>query len=383
MTAPDVTVLGGGPIGAAIAWRCARRGLRVTVHDPGGPAAWQVSAGMLAPAGEATFGEPALTALQLASARRWPSFAAELAQTVGGPAEALLGYRTTGSLAVALTVDDLAEIRRLQEHQRDLGLPVEPLRPGELRDREPLLSPRVRGGGYLAGDHQVDPRRLVPALRRAAEAAGARFTPDAVGSTAGLALPGLRGSQAHSSPPAEVTVVAAGLGSAGLTGLPIRPVKGQILRLRARAGAAVLGLVIRGYADGTVVYLVPRADGELVVGATVEETADADVTAGGVLGLLRAAVDLVPEVAEYALVESAVGLRPVTPDNAPLIGWTAAHRAGGGPAGGRRVVVASGHGRNGILLAPITADAVTALVLGEPVPEVVTPFRPRGGEEMR
>jgi glycine oxidase len=377
MTAPDVAVLGGGPIGAAIAWRCARRGLRVTVRDPGGPAAWRVSAGMLAPVGEATFGEPALTALQLESARRWPSFAAELAETVGEPAEALLGYRTTGSLVVALTVDDLAEVRRLQAYQRDLGLPGEPLLPGELRDREPLLSPRVRGGGYLPGDHQVDPRRLVPALRRAAEAAGARFRADAVDG-AELGLPGLPGAPAHSSPPAAVTVVAAGLGSAGLAGLPIRPVKGQILRLRARAGAAALGLVIRGYADGSVVYLVPRADGELVVGATVEETGDADVTAGGVLGLLRAAVDLVPEVAEYALVESAAGLRPVTPDNAPLIGWAAPQ-----PAGGRRVLLATGHGRHGILLAPVTAAAVTALICGEPVPEAVTPFGPRGQEERR
>jgi glycine oxidase len=361
MTGSDVAVLGGGPIGAAVAWRCARRGLRVTVYDAGGPAAWRVSAGMLAPVGESIFGEPALTALLVESARRWPSFAAELADALGEPAEELLGYRTTGSLVVALTVDDLAEVHRLQAYQRGLGLPVEPLAPSDLRDREPLLSPRVRGGGHLAGDHQVDPRRLVPALRRAAEAAGVRFA-------AGPRQDG-----------AQVTVVAAGLGSAGLAGLPIRPVKGQILRLRARAGAAALGLVIRGYAEGTVVYLVPRADGELVVGATVEETGDADVTAGGVLGLLRAAVDLVPEVAEYALEESAAGLRPVTPDNAPLIGWAGA--AAGPP--GKRTVIASGHGRQGILLAPITADAVTALVLGEPVPDVVTPFRPRGWQETR
>jgi glycine oxidase len=120
---------------------------------------------------------------------------------------------------------------------------------------------------------------------------------------------------------------------------------------------------------------VPRADGELVVGATVEETGDADVTAGGVLGLLRAAVDLVPEVAEYALVETAVGLRPVTPDNAPLIGW-AEPRSG-------RVLVATGHGRHGILLAPVTADAATALVCGEPVPDVAVPFRPPGFQELR
>jgi glycine oxidase len=365
MTAPDVAVLGGGPIGAAIAWRCARHGLRVTVHDVGGPAAWRVSAGMLAPVGEAAFGEPALTALLVESARRWPSFAAELAETAGEPAEELLGYRTTGSLIVALTADDLSEVRRLQAYQRDLGLPVEPLAPGDLREREPLLSPRVRGGGHLPGDHQVDPRRLVPALRRAAEAAGASFETR---------------SQAHSSPPAGVTVVAAGLASAGIAGLPIRPVKGQILRLRARAGAIALGAVVRGYADGTVVYLVPRADGELVVGATVEEVGDADVTAGGVLGLLRAAVDLVPEVAEYALMESAAGQRPVTPDNGPVIGWaTAAHQ----PPGGQRTVVAAGHGRHGILLAPVTADAVCALVGGEPVPDVVTPFRPRGWEGTR
>ncbi|MBX6357941.1 MAG: glycine oxidase ThiO [Micromonosporaceae bacterium] len=343
----DVAVVGGGVIGLAIAWRCARRGLRVRVYDPSpGQGASRASAGMLAPVSEAYFGEAELTRLLVASADRWPAFRAELEAAAGVE----VGYRDEGTLVVALTPDDLAEAERLRAYQAGLGLPIEALRPGQLREREPLLSPRLRGGAYAAADRQVDPRRLVAALRAALD-----------GTVEPRAVTDL------SEVDAEVVVVAAGCGSAALTGLPVRPVKGQILRLRAPAGAPPgFRHVIRGYADGRSVYLVPRADGEVVVGATAEERRDSSVTAGGVLDLLRAAVDLVPELAEYELAEAAVGHRPGTPDNAPIVGWLEPDRT----------VVATGHFRHGVVLTPITADAVADLVCTGEVPSVLAPFGP-------
>ncbi|MFY1578647.1 glycine oxidase ThiO [Verrucosispora sp. WMMD703] len=349
---PDVAVVGGGPIGWAVAWRCAARGLRVVVHDPApGSGASHVAAGMLAPVAEAYFGERELTALLTESAGRWPGFAAELTEVTGAD----IGYRTEGTLMVGLTVDDLAEARRLWAYQQELGLPVTPLRPSPLRDREPALAPRVRGGALAATDHQVDPRRLVPALRLAAERAGAVLVAEPV--------------RRLSDVTAGATVVAAGCGSAALTGLPVRPVKGQVLRLRAPDGGPPgFRHVIRGYADGEHVYLVPRDSGEVVVGATVEERSDLDVSAGAVLRLLRAAVDLLPEIAEYDLVETLAGLRPGTPDNAPILGPLPGHPD---------VLVATGHHRHGIVLTPVTADLITDLVTGEGNSDtLLAPFRP-------
>jgi glycine oxidase len=351
LTRPDVAVVGAGPVGLAIAWRCAARGLRVVVHDPApGSGASHVAAGMLSPVAEAYFGEHELTGLLADSAARWPGFAAELAQAAGAD----IGYRTEGTLVVGLTADDLAEARRLWAYQQGLGLPVTPLRPAQLREREPALTPRLRGGALAPADHQVDPRRLVAALRIAAERAGATLVPGAVDRLADLA--------------AGVTVVAAGCGAAALTGLPVRPVKGQILRLRAPGGVAPgFRHVIRGYADGESVYLVPRDSGEVVVGATVEERSDTEVTAGAVLRLLRAAVDLLPELAEYDLAEATAGLRPGTPDNAPIIGVL---------PGRPGVLAATGHHRHGIVLTPVTADLITELIVTGEADPLLAPFTP-------
>ncbi|WP_329107180.1 glycine oxidase ThiO [Micromonospora sp. NBC_01699] len=351
----DVAVVGGGPIGLAIAWRAAQRGMRVLVHDPDpGSGASGVAAGMLAPVAEASFGEEALTRLLLDSAARWPRFAAEVAAAAGLTGVADLGYRTEGTLVVGRTADDLAQARRLWTYQRGLGLPITALDATGLHDREPLLAPRVRGGAHAPDDHQVDPRRLVPALRLAALRSGVVLVSAAVRDLAEL--------------DAGTVVVAAGCGAAALTGLPIRPVKGQILRLRAPGGEPpAFRHVIRGYNDGRTVYLVPRHDGEVVVGATVEERADHTVTAGGVLELLRDATDLVPELAEYELAETMAGHRPGTPDNAPVIG----------PLADRPdVIVASGHYRHGILLTPVTAERVVDLLTSGVVDPALAPFTP-------
>jgi glycine oxidase len=346
-----IGVIGGGVIGLATAWRLAQHGYQVTVHDPApGRGASHVAAGMLAPVGEACFGEEELTALLVASARRWPAFAARLRAVSGLD----VGYRDEGSLLVARTDDDLAEVTRLLELQAALGLPAVSLRASALREREPLLAPRIRGGAHAPEDHQVDPRRVVTALLRAAEAAGVRIDRRSVTDLSNV--------------DGDLVVVAAGCGAAELTGLPVRPVKGQLLRLRRVGDGAdptALRHVIRGYVDGRQVYLVPRRDGEIVVGATSEERRDSTLTAGAVLDLLRAAVDLVPELSEYELAEAQVGFRPGTPDNAPIIGEL---RPG--------VFVAAGHYRHGIVLAPVTADAIAGLITGGPDGELVRSFGP-------
>lgn len=349
MSAPDVAVVGGGVIGLAIAWRCAQRGLRVTVLDPDpGSGASSAAAGMLAPVTEAHFGEEPLLRLALAAARLWPEFAAELAEASGDD----LGYRTEGTLLVAYTEDDMRAVRRLHRFYQELELPTEPLTGRDCRSLVPLLAPRVRGGMLAAGDHQVDPRRLSRALLRAAGRAGVSLQRQKVERLADL--------------DAGQVVLAAGCWAGQLAELPVRPVKGQVLRLRT-PGPPGFGFTIRALAGARPVYLVPRGDGEVVVGATMEEQGyDVSVTAGGVHELLRAAIDVLPEVAEYQLAETCAGLRPGTPDNAPLLGVTA----------DPRVIAATGHHRQGILLSPATADAITELLLTGSAPEWILPFDP-------
>lgn len=338
----SVAVVGGGIIGLAIAWRLAQRGQEVRVYDPAaGNGAWQVAAGMLAPSGEFGFGLPALGCLLAESARRWPGFAASLFAETGMD----LGYDDAGTLSVALTADDLAEATRLWRFQQ-----LTPMRTSELRVLEPALSPRVRAGAYAPDDRQVDPRLVVAALRESLVRTGVRMVTERVEKLTDL--------------DASTVVVAAGCGTAALTGLPVRPVKGQVIRLRGEPG--LLRHVVSARVDGAHVYLVPRADGEIVVGATQEERGDRVITAGGVLGLLRSAVDLIPDLAEAELVEAVAGHRPGTPDNAPLLG-----------ALDDRTVVAAGHFRNGVLLAPITADLIADLIDTGKADPMLEHFAPR------
>lgn len=326
----SIAVVGGGIIGLSIAWRLVERGADVTVFDDGVDGAWNVAAGMLAPNGEAAYETAALVRLMRASADRWPSFASSL----GGE----VGYDETGTLSLAVTADDVASA------SREWHSPA--LRPSQLRELEPALSPRVRAGVRLPDDRQVDPRRVVAALRARL---GDRIVAKRVSTLDDV--------------DASTVVVAAGCGTAALTGLPVRPVKGQVLRLRGEPG--LLRHVLEATVDGRPVYVVPRADGEIVVGATQEERADAKVTAGGVYDLLRAAIELVPELAECEVAETLVGHRPGTPDNAPLLGFV---RDG--------VVVAAGHFRNGVLLTPITADLIADLVVSGVADPMLDDFAP-------
>ena len=373
---PDAVVVGGGVIGLAIAWRAALAGMTVTVVDeaPGRGASW-AAAGMLAPVTEVHYGERPLLSLNLAAAARWPAFAAEVEEASGLP----VGYRPGGTLAVARDADDNAALEDLYQFQLRCGLEVERLRSRECRQLEPGLAPSIRGGILAAGDHQVDNRALVEALLVACQRAGVRMVRGRVAELAvqadrvtGVLLAG--GGPVPSPADGEtlaagVVVLAAGCWSGGLRGLaaealpPVRPVKGQLLYLRGPADQPLCSRNVRGLE----VYVVPRTDGRVVVGATIEEQGfDTTVTAGAVHDLLRAALELLPDVAELELAETVVGLRPGSPDNAPMLGLA-------GPDG---LVVATGHYRNGILLTPVTADAIAELLATGRAPEMLAPFAP-------
>src|SRR4051794_10789582 len=341
--APDVTVIGGGVIGLSVAWRAAQRGARVTVFDRGalGDGASRVAAGMLAPVSEADAGEPELLHAGLDSARRWPAFAAELG--LGD------GYRTCGTLYVARDADEAEALERERVLRDQLGVPVARLRGSEARRLEPGLAPGVRRALDVPGDHAVDTRALIAALVVACERAGVVLQPNTEGPAS----------------PAGQAVLATG----AWAGAPVRPVKGQILRLRDPEGPGLVDRVIRH----EQFYLVPRGDGRYVLGATLEEKGfDTTVTVGAVRDLLHEAQLVVPGIDELILDEAAAGLRPGTPDNAPLIG----RREDG-------VIVATGHYRNGILFAPLTADAVAALLAGEALPEAARAFAPGRFAEVR
>lgn len=369
----DVLVVGGGIIGLVTAWRAAQRGFTTALVDPepGGGAA-QVAAGMLAAVTELHYGEQTLLGLNLASARRYPDFAAELTEATGQD----VGYRQCGALAVALDADDRAHLREVHALQRRSGLDSEWLSGRECRRLEPMLAPGVRGGLRVDGDHQVDPRRLAGALVTACERAGVAFhrtwadrltvvrdravgvvTTDGTGLSAGQ------------------VVLAAGSLSGRFAGVPdnvlppVRPVKGQVLRLAIpKRFAPFLSRSVRAVVRGNHIYLVPRESGELVVGATSEELGwDTTVTAGGVYELLRDAHELVPGITELPLTETRAGLRPGSPDNAPLLG----------PTELPGLLLATGHYRNGVLLTPVTGDAMAhALTTGE-LPDEARPFTPR------
>lgn len=359
----SVCVVGGGAIGLATAWEAARRGVSTALVDPD-PArgASRVAAGMLAPVTEVHYGETDLLELNLAAASAWPQFAHGLAEASGSDP----GYEQCGTVAVARDTDDLAAIERLFAYQRDLGLSVTRLRSKECRELEPALAPTTRGGVLVEGDHQVDNRKLVGALLAACQRSGVEQVADhAVSVAAGEVRTASAGAIE-----ADWIVVATGAWTSQLDGLPdhvrrfVRPVKGQIVRL---SGKPVITRVLRG----EDAYLVPRSSGEIVVGATVEERGfDTSVTAGAVHDLLRAAFELVPDLRELAVVETGAGLRPGSRDNAPLIGVVA-------PG----IAIATGHYRNGILLAPVTARAVIDLVLGETPSFDVAAFAPARAEE--
>jgi glycine oxidase len=371
-----IHVVGGGVIGLACAWELSRNGHTVTVvaPAPGRDGASWVAAGMLAPVTEAQFGESSLTALLVDGAGRWPVFAAALEEATGHD----VGYDTTGTVTVALDASDRASLDDLLAYQHSLGLEAHRRSASACRHLVPALSPGLRGGIEVPGDHQVDNRALLGALTAGCRGDGVTFVEQTMAALeAGPTVVLADGHRLR----ADTVVLAAGTGVPAIDGLAgaglpsLRPVQGHILRLGPADVASpvpLLARIVRGLAHGRSVYLVPRRDGSVVVGATVEERGAAGpvragaVRAGAVHELLCDARAIVPGIDELELLEAATGLRPATPDNTPRIGWTALDG----------VLAAVGHYRNGILLAPLTATAVVELVGRRPVAPLIEALAP-------
>ncbi len=369
----ELVVVGGGIVGLVAAWRARQAGLDVLLleREDAGRGAAHVAAGMLAPVSEVEFGAAGrrLLDLGLRSAALWPGFAAELGESSGVAVE----LRRTGTLLLARDADEARELERQLEFRRSLGLEVRRLRASEARELEPALAPTVRLALEVPDDHSLDPRRVLAALRAACERSGVRLRERAAVERVLLAPGGecvsgleLAGGERVA---AERIVLAAGARSGGLDGLkpadrvPVRAVKGQILRLRDPDGAGLVQRVLR-FEGG---YLVPRGDGRYVLGATVEEQGfELGATAGGVYELLRDAWELVPGIAELEIEELAVGLRPGTPDNLPIIG----------PGASAGLIWATGHHRNGVLLAPLTGDLVAGVLAGDDPDEALAACSP-------
>jgi glycine oxidase len=325
---------------------------------------------MLAPVTEAAWGEEALIRLNVRAGVTWERFADELQKET----RLRLGYERQGTLLVASDASDRAYLEELLDFQHHLGLDAKWYSPSTCRDLVPLLAPGIRGGIFAPQDHRVDNRRLLAALELACRKRGVaihyRRVDEILANQA--CVSGVRcGSDTFSS---DVVIVAAGVSSSSIAGIPrdllppIRPVKGQILRLRSAPGAPLLNHAVRGLVHGHSVYIVPRDDCRIVVGATMEEKGnDTTVTAGAVYELLRDASHILPALADVEFVEALAGLRPGSPDNTPIIGPT---RLSG-------LIVAMGHYRNGILHAPLTAEVITHLVEQGSLPEWASPMDAR------
>jgi glycine oxidase len=364
-----VIVVGAGAIGAAVAWRCAQRGLAVTLVDPGSRrGAWHTAAGMLAPVTELHYTETSLLRLNLDSLARYGDFAEAVTHDSNRPT----GFSRTGTLLVAWDAADLATLRDLHGFAQRLGLEADLLTGRELRALEPALASGLPGGLLAAGDHQVDPRLLHGALMSACRRRGVQVV-EGLGAALvdGDRVRGVRLS-GGSTLSSRYVVLAAGAWTSTVDGvpaaavLPVRPVKGQTVRLRL-AGGSQLRHVVRAAVKGFPVYAVPRADGQVVVGASSEEKGfDQQPRAGAVYELLRDAQTVLPELGEAVFEEVSTGLRPGSPDNAPIVGPTAIEG----------LIAATGHYRNGILLAPVTADGIASLIAEGTFPDVLHPFQP-------
>ena len=368
----DVAVIGGGIIGLGVAWAVAQSGRTVVVIDPdpaGG--ATYAAAGMLAAVSELHYQEEALLELMLASSALYPAFIESL-----GPDSHLTGFQQTRTMNVGADAGDRQALADLRGVQLANGLGVEPLNVRDARALEPLLSPHISGAFVVEQDHQVDPRQLAERIQLALAAlatdgkpammrVGARGllrddTADGASRVTGVAL--VDGLTVR----ATEVVVANGLGAAGLAGLPeqlslpLRPVYGDVLRLRVPEPLRpLLTCTVRGLVHGVPVYLVPRTDGTLVIGATQRENGSGSVSAGGVSQLLRDAQVLVPAVSELELIELTARARPGTPDNAPLLGRVGSDR-GSIPG----LIIATGFFRHGVLLTPVAAQYCLQLIEG-------------------
>ena len=357
-----IVIIGGGVIGLSAALAAIEFGHHVTVIDPlienhalGAGASW-MAGGMLAPVTEAWFSEEARLALDITALKAWPAFADKVSQISGRK----LAINTAGTIQIALDIDDARDLERVRTFQNSMGLKAEALSRDQLLELEPLLSPRVVAGSLISTDLSVDNRAFVETLKLACKKSGVHLIPSrVVGMTkANDHMIGIESSAGYYE--CDEVVIAAGAWSGEFLKMinmdgsmpAIRPIRGEILRLKSDIPA--LRHTLRAQVHGFQIYLVPRENGEVVVGATqLERGFDVRPTAGGVYELLRDACELLPYVKEMEFLEVGVGLRPGSPDNAPIIDHV---------PGINNVILATGHYRNGILLSSIAGDVIAALI---------------------
>lgn len=360
-----ILIVGGGVIGLSLGWELARQGCAVRICERGraGQEASWAAAGMLSALAEVHFEEQDLLRLGLESAAIYPGWV----EQVEAASDLTVGYRTDGTLIVALDRDDMRELEHRFQVQKHFDLRVRWLTGAEAREMEPLLSPRVTAGVWCLDDRHVDNRRLIEALVVAFRKAGGELAEEAHVERVEIRDGKATGAWVQGELfEAEAVVVAAGCWSGSIGGLPeasrppVRPVKGQMVALRMTGEAS-----LRNVVHAPDAYLVPKEDGRLFVGATCEEMGfDTQITAGGLYELLRGAWEAVPAVYDYPVVETWAGLRPASRDHAPILGETPVEN----------LFVATGHFRKGILLAPVTAREMAALVLTGKTSDLIAPM---------
>lgn len=368
----EIIIIGGGVIGLGIGWQLTKSGVSVTIYDSGeaGRAASWAAAGMLAPLAEAHTEEPELLKLGCESLVLYPQWVSELESE----AEMSVGFRDEGTHIVGLESDDTHQLKHLYQAQQQLGLDVNWLSGGEVREIESALSPRVSAAIQCESDYQVDNRLMVTALKSAYLRNGGVLhenNPIEKIHVEDCQVQGIETREGFHR--GDMVILSAGCWSSQIDGIPdsirppVRPVKGQMMALQMEDGITINSVIRTVRARyPTDVYLVPRTDGRLIIGATSEEMGyDTRLTVGGMFELLRGAWEVVPGVYELPILESWAGLRPGSRDNAPILGKTPVEN----------LIYATGHYRNGILLSPITAYEISKLVLSDETSDVISPFQ--------
>lgn len=368
MSTTDIAIIGAGVAGLGVGWKLAQAGFEVTIfeRDRAGAAASYAAAGMLAPTAEVTFEEEDLLRLGQRSLGMYPDFVDELEDASGVDVD----YRTDGTLMVALDRDDAEALDRVWAYHNELGLDVDRLDAAQARELEPGLVPNLHSALRIGTDHQVDPRRLTRALATAFERAGGRLVEKCAIVRIAIDDGGVAAviTDAGERVACQQVVVAAGAWVRQLDGLPagvvprVRPVRGQMLAVDL-GEPALCRHVIRA----PDAYLVPKSDGRLIVGATMEEMGfDPELTAGGVFELLRGAWETLPGIYDQHLLDMWTGFRPVSLDNLPVVGSTEVDG----------LWFSTGHGRNGILLTPVTAVGLYEAISTGKLPDSLQGFTP-------
>lgn len=367
---PDVVIVGGGIIGCAIALRLAEARMKVVVLDRGEPGAEASSAaaGMLAPQGESATPD---TFFEFARASRdlYPEFARE----VEALSDMKVGYRRDGTLLVAASGEEERELEAAYAGQTAFGLPLERLSAKAVHERAAGLAPEIRSGLFIAGDHWLDNEKFAGALVKAGRRAGVKFHTHSAATR--LTARGGRvesvqfaaaSKAARKSLSAGTFVLSAGCWSPELTGplglrLPMSPCRGQMIEFDA---PQPLAHVVRAGHH----YLVPRAGCRVLAGTTAEYVGfEKAVTGEGLRSILEGVMRIAPVVKSFRFRRAWSGLRPDTADHRPILGYGEINN----------LVFATGHFRNGILLAPITARAIADLILTGATEHPIDAYRPQ------